>query len=84
MTPSITSSFAIVGAGAIGLNYGVRLALAGADVRFLVRGDPVPLRTGGLRVIEKADGIGGTSVRAGCRLGAFHQRLDCRALSRTL
>ena len=54
MTPSISSSFAVVGAGAIGLNYGVRLALAGADMRFLVRGDPVPLRTDGLRVIEKA------------------------------
>ena len=48
------SSFAIVGSGAIGLNYGVRLALAGADVRFLVRGDPAPLRVNGLRVIEKA------------------------------
>lgn len=47
------SSYAIVGAGAIGLNYGVRLALAGADVRFLVRGDPAPLRAG-LRVVEKA------------------------------
>lgn len=48
------SSFAIIGAGAIGLNYGVRLALAGADVRFLVRGEPAPLREGGLRVVEKA------------------------------
>lgn len=54
MTPPITSSYAIVGAGAIGLNYGVRLALAGADVRFLVRGDPVPLRASGLRVLEQA------------------------------
>ena len=50
MTPSISSSFAVVGAGAIGLNYGVRLALAGADMRFLVRGDPVPLRTDGLQI----------------------------------
>src|SRR5262245_27678650 len=49
----MSSSFAIVGAGAIGLNYGVRLALAGADVRFLVRGAPAPLRAG-LRVGEKA------------------------------
>jgi 2-dehydropantoate 2-reductase len=48
----VFSSYAIVGAGAIGLNYGVRLALAGADVRFLVRGDPAPLRVG-LRVVEK-------------------------------
>lgn len=47
------TTFAIVGAGAIGLNYGVRLALAGADVRFLVRGDPAPLRAPGLRVVEK-------------------------------
>ncbi len=46
-------TFAIVGAGAIGLNYGVRLALAGSDVRFLVRGDPAPLRETGLRVVEK-------------------------------
>jgi 2-dehydropantoate 2-reductase len=50
----VFSSFAIIGAGAIGLNYGVRLALAGADVRFLVRGEPAPLREGGLRVVEKA------------------------------
>ena len=48
------TTFAIVGAGAIGLNYGVRLALAGSDVRFLVRGDPAPLRAQGLRVVEKA------------------------------
>ncbi len=47
------TTFAIVGAGAIGLNYGVRLALAGSDVRFLVRGDPAPLRAQGLRVVEK-------------------------------
>ncbi|MEN9661777.1 MAG: hypothetical protein RL324_726 [Verrucomicrobiota bacterium] len=47
------TTFAIVGAGAIGLNYGVRLALAGTDVRFLVRGDPAPLRAQGLRVVEK-------------------------------
>jgi 2-dehydropantoate 2-reductase len=46
-------TFAILGAGAIGLNYGVRLALSGAEVRFLVRGDPAPLRAGGLRVVEK-------------------------------
>jgi 2-dehydropantoate 2-reductase len=50
----VFSSYAIVGAGAIGLNYGVRLALAGADVRFLVRGDPAPLRDRGLRVVEKS------------------------------
>jgi 2-dehydropantoate 2-reductase len=54
----MTSSFAIVGAGAIGLNYGVRLALAGADVRFLVRGDPAPLRAQGLRVVEKTRTLG--------------------------
>lgn len=47
------TTFAIVGAGAIGLNYGVRLALAGSDVRFLVRGDPASLREQGLRIMEK-------------------------------
>ena len=30
---------AIIGSGAIGTYYGVRLALAGADVRFLLRSD---------------------------------------------
>jgi 2-dehydropantoate 2-reductase len=43
------SSIAIVGSGAIGLYYGGRLAEAGHDVRFLVRGDYEALQRDGLR-----------------------------------
>jgi 2-dehydropantoate 2-reductase len=47
MSPRI----AIVGSGAIGTYYGTRLALAGADVRFLLRGDlDVVSRRGSLRI----------------------------------
>lgn len=47
------SSIAIVGAGAIGSYYGARLALAGADVRFLLRGDLAHVRAHGLVLREK-------------------------------
>lgn len=47
------ASIAIVGAGAIGSYYGARLALAGADVRFLVRGDLAHVRAHGLTLREK-------------------------------
>ena len=47
-------SFAILGAGALGGYYGARLALAGADVRFLVRRDPAGARARGLTLREKA------------------------------
>lgn len=48
---------AIVGSGAIGTYYGTRLALAGADVRFLLRGDYEPVhRRGSLRVTLR-DGL---------------------------
>ena len=43
-------SIAVVGAGAVGLYYGGRLAAAGGDVRFLVRSDYEALRRDGLRV----------------------------------
>ena len=43
-------SVAVVGAGAVGLYYGGRLAAAGADVRFLVRSDYEALKSRGLRV----------------------------------
>ena len=46
-------SIAIVGAGAIGSYYGARLALAGHDVRFLLRGDLDALRTHGITLREK-------------------------------
>lgn len=47
------SSLAIVGAGAIGSYYGGRLALAGHDVRFLLRGDLAAVRERGLTLREK-------------------------------
>jgi len=43
-------SVAIVGSGAIGLYYGGRLAAAGEDVRFLVRGDYDAISKNGLAV----------------------------------
>ncbi|MBL9208971.1 MAG: 2-dehydropantoate 2-reductase [Opitutaceae bacterium] len=47
------ASLAIVGAGAIGSYYGARLALAGQDVRFLLRGDLDAVRTHGITLREK-------------------------------
>ena len=44
---------AIVGAGALGSYYGARLALAGADVRFLLRSDLAAVRERGLTLREK-------------------------------
>lgn len=49
-------SLAIVGAGALGSYYGARLALAGSDVRFLMRGDVAAARERGLILREK-DGV---------------------------
>lgn len=43
-------SVAVVGSGAIGLYYGGRLAAAGEDVRFLLRGDYEAISLGGLQV----------------------------------
>ena len=43
---------AVVGAGAIGTFYGTRLALAGADVRFLLRGDLKAVQQRGSLQIE--------------------------------
>jgi 2-dehydropantoate 2-reductase len=44
---------AVVGAGAIGSYYGARLALAGADVRFLMRSDLEHVRANGLTLRER-------------------------------
>lgn len=46
-------SIAIVGTGALGTYYGARLALAGNDVRFLVRSDPAALRQQGMILHER-------------------------------
>lgn len=46
----MAGSIAVVGAGAVGLYFGGRLAAAGEDVRFLVRSDFEGLRQNGLTV----------------------------------
>ena len=46
-------SIAIVGAGALGCYYGARLALAGANVRFLLRSDLAHVRAHGLTLLER-------------------------------
>jgi 2-dehydropantoate 2-reductase len=48
-----TERIAIVGAGAIGCYYGARLALAGAEVRFLMRSDLAAVRAHGLTLRER-------------------------------
>ena len=51
--PRALQRIAIVGAGAIGSYYGARLALAGVEVRFLVRRDLVHVRDHGLILRER-------------------------------
>ena len=46
----------IVGSGAVGTYYGARMALAGADVRFLMRGDLAAVRARGSIVIREQAG----------------------------
>jgi 2-dehydropantoate 2-reductase len=50
------SRIGIVGSGAIGSYYGARLALAGADVRFLMRNDLAHVRANGITLCER-DGV---------------------------
>jgi len=49
------SKIAIVGAGAIGTYYGAKLALAGADVRFLMRSDLATVRARGSLLLHEND-----------------------------
>jgi 2-dehydropantoate 2-reductase len=51
----------VVGSGAVGTYYGARMALAGADVRFLMRGDLEAVRARGSLLIRDASGT--TEVR---------------------
>jgi len=51
----------VVGSGAVGSYYGARLALAGAGVRFLMRGDLAAVRSRGSILIRDASGT--TEVR---------------------
>jgi 2-dehydropantoate 2-reductase len=51
------SKIAVVGSGAIGLYYGIRLALGGADVRFLLRSDLEAVRARGSLLLRRKDGV---------------------------
>lgn len=55
---------AIVGAGAIGLYYGAKLASFGRDVHFLVRSDYEVVRKRGLRIRSKSENIHVAKVNA--------------------
>lgn len=57
-------SVAIVGAGAIGLYYGARLAAAGEDVRFLLRSDFDVVKEHGIRVESVAGDLHLPQVKA--------------------
>lgn len=48
--PTTARSYTVVGAGAVGLLYGTRLAVAGHPVRWLVRSHAEDLRRGGIAV----------------------------------
>lgn len=55
VTLSTNPGIAIIGAGALGGYFGVRLSLAGLQVRFLMRSDLSAVRAGGFR-LEMEDG----------------------------
>jgi len=57
--PETFRRIGIVGSGAIGCYFGARLGIAGADVRFLMRGDLAVVRARGSILIREA---GGTSA----------------------
>lgn len=67
---------AIVGAGAVGLFYGARLARAGADVRFLLRKDFEHVRREGIRVQSHDGDFHLLKVNA-CRATADIGPCDC-------
>ena len=53
---------AVVGAGAIGGYYGGKLALAGSEVHFLIRGDLAELRRAGLHIVGRDENIHVTDI----------------------
>jgi 2-dehydropantoate 2-reductase len=57
---------AIVGAGAIGLYYGGKLAHFGRDVHFLLRTDYEVVRKRGLRILSKTENIHVARVNTSC------------------
>ena len=59
-----TFRIAVVGAGAIGSYYGGKLAAAGHDVHFLIRGDLSAIRRDGLRLHAADENVHIASVQA--------------------
>jgi 2-dehydropantoate 2-reductase len=59
----LPSKIAILGSGALGLFYGARLALAGNDVRFLMRGDLAAVRARGSIIAHLKEGDERLEVR---------------------
>ena len=57
-------SIAVVGAGAVGLYYGARLAAAGGDVRFLLRSDYDAIKADGIRIESVAGDLHLQEVQA--------------------
>lgn len=57
-------SVAVVGAGAVGLYYGARLAAAGGDVRFLLRSDYDAVKQDGIRLESVAGDLHLQAVQA--------------------
>ena len=69
--PPPFSRIGIVGSGAVGTYYGARLALAGARVRFLMRGDLDAVRRRGSVIIH--DKSGTTELRPVEACGSAHE-----------
>ena len=53
---STFSKIAIAGSGAIGTYYGAKLALSGADVRFLMRSDLAAVQARGSLLLQEKGG----------------------------
>jgi 2-dehydropantoate 2-reductase len=68
---SAFSKIAIVGSGAIGTYYGAKLALAGADVRFLMRSDLAAVRARGSLLLHEKNGT--TELRPVAAFGSTEE-----------
>jgi 2-dehydropantoate 2-reductase len=66
----------VVGSGAVGTYYGARMALAGADVRFLMRGDLDAVRARGSILIRDSSGTAELRPVAACASAAEVGRVD--------
>ncbi len=64
---------AVVGSGAIGLYYGGKLAAAGHDVTFLVRGDLEEFRRDGIRLTARDEDLRIPAVKCAASTDAIGQ-----------